>query len=522
MKAPYIIFWKGLIATVLLFCHVFTFAQAPDIIWQKCLGGATDDYARSIQQTTDGGYIVAGTFSLWYVNMPGNNVDRNFGIVKLDANSNIAWQKSLGGIGVESASSIQQTSDGGYIVAGVSNSIDGDVTENHGWLDYWIVKLDANGNITWQKSLGGSGYDGASTIQQTADGGYIVAGVSNSIDGDVTGNHGHDDFWIVKLDANGLITWQKSLGGSSSDGISSIQQTVDGGYIAAGYSISIDGDLTGINNIGKYWIVKLDVNGNITWQKKLGGSGSDGANSIQQTADGGYIVAGLSDSNDGDVTGNHGMADFWIVRLDANGLIVWQKSLGGSSNDRANSIQQTSDGGYIVAGSSISNDGDVTGNHGSYDCWIIQLDANGNIAWQKSLGGSGADYTSDILETADGGYIAAGYSISIDGDVTGNHGLQDYWIVKLGKNTGVSTNPIFEDVLLYPNPNTGSFLVEGIQEEDYPLDIAVLDINGRAVYQQKYSSYQEQLTLDLQIPKGVYLLQLGNEKGVTHQKFVVE
>jgi hypothetical protein len=193
---------------------------------------------------------------------------------------------------------------------------------------------------------------------------------------------------------------------------------------------------------------------------------------------------------------------------------------GGTGADFAYSIQQTSDGGYIVAGASNSTDGDVTGNHGGTDYWIVQLDANGNITWQKSLGGGNDERSSAIQETTDGGYIIAGSSYS--GDVTGNHGNRDYWIVKLGKNTGVSTNPIFEDVLLYPNPNTGSFLLEGIKEQAYPLDIAVLDINGRAVYQQKYSSYQEQLTLDLQIPKGVYLLQLENEKGVTHQKFVVE
>jgi hypothetical protein len=325
MKAPYIIFWKGLIATALLFCHVLTFAQAPDIIWQRSLGGTTNNVAWSVQQTTDGGYVVSGSLFFWNITTTGYGLwDPNCGIVKLDANGNITWQISLGGGMEEHGKSIQQTSDGGYIVAGPSNAMGHNFSYN-----YWIVKLDANGNIAWQKTLGGTGYDVANSIQQTSDGGYIVAGLITSIDGDVTGNHGEEDAWIVKLDANGNIVWQKSLGGSGFDRIYSIQQTVDGGYIAAGNSSSIDGDLTGINNIGTYWIVKLDANGNITWQKKLGGSGSDGANSIQQTADGGYIVAGVSDSNDGDVTGNHGDYDYWIVRLDANGLIVWQKSLGG-------------------------------------------------------------------------------------------------------------------------------------------------------------------------------------------------
>ena len=285
----------------------------------------------------------------------------------------IEWQKSLGGTGFDYASSIQETSDGGYIVAGRSTSNDGDVTGNHGGYDFWVVKLDINGNITWQKSLGGSNVDYAFSIQETSDNGYIVAGRSSSNDGDVTGNHGSDDFWIVKLDINGNITWEKSLGGTGTESALSIQQTLDGGYIVAGRSTSNDGDLTG--NYGGYdiWIVKLDINANITWQKSLGGTGAEYANSIQETSDGGYIVAGYSQSNDGDVTANNGSFDFWIIKLDVNGNITWEKSLGGSDFDSAHSIHQTTDGGYIVAGSSLSNDGDVTVNYGNNDCWIVKF-----------------------------------------------------------------------------------------------------------------------------------------------------
>ncbi|MCL2009110.1 MAG: flagellin, partial [Synergistaceae bacterium] len=184
--------------------------------------------------------------------------------------------------------------------------------------------------IEWQRSLGGSGYEGASSIQQTADGGYIVAGSSNSTDGDVSGNHGGYDYWIVELDANGDIEWEKSLGGSGLDSASSIQQTADGGYIVAGFSYSTDNDVSGNHGVRDYWIVKLTVNGDIEWEKSLGGTNYDQAFSIQQTADGGYIVAGYSDSNNVDVSGNHGGSDYWIVKLTANGVIEWQRSLGGS------------------------------------------------------------------------------------------------------------------------------------------------------------------------------------------------
>ncbi|MDR2458041.1 MAG: hypothetical protein LBD41_06140, partial [Clostridiales Family XIII bacterium] len=190
-------------------------------------------------------------------------------------------------------------------------------------------------NIEWQKSLGGSQYDSAFFIQQTSDGGFIIAGTGTSNDCDVTGNHGDDEYWIVKLDSLGTIQWQKSLNGSFGNYANSIQLTSDGGYIIAVYSNSNDGDVTGNHGSYDYSIVKLNSLGTIQWQKSLGGSNHDSANSIQQTSDGGFIIAGQSESNDGDVTGNHGSQDYWIVKLDSLGTIQWQKSLGGSEYDWA-------------------------------------------------------------------------------------------------------------------------------------------------------------------------------------------
>jgi hypothetical protein len=300
--------------------------------------------------------------------------------------------------------------------------------------------LDPNGILQWQKSYGGSGWDRANSIQETTDGGYIVAGWSSSNDGDVSGNiYFSDNYWIVKLDVNGIIQWQRTFGGDSGGGgTTSIQQTSDGGYIVAGFYTDNGGDVTGNHGQFDYWIVKIDAFGILQWQKSLGGSVEDYANSIQQTSDGGYIVAGQSNSNDGDVTGNHGEPDYWIVKLDPNGIIQWQKSLGGSSWDQASAIQQTTDGGYLVTGSSSSNDGDVTGNHGDGDLWVVKLDLNGNIEWQKSYGGSGGEGAHSIQETSDGGYIVAGYSNSNDGDVSGNHGDGDLWVVKLNSTSSIS------------------------------------------------------------------------------------
>ncbi|MDR0647870.1 MAG: InlB B-repeat-containing protein [Synergistaceae bacterium] len=411
----------------------------PGIQWQRSLGGSSYEVARSIQQTSDGGYVVAGISQSNDGDISGNHGSYDCWVAKLDAGGNIVWQKSLGGSNSDAAYAIQQTSDGGYIVAGISQSNDGDVSGNHGSNDYWVVKLDAGGNIVWQKSLGGSNGDIAYSIQQTSDGGYIVAGMSFSNNGDITGHHGIRDCWVVKLDTGGTIEWEKSLGGSGYDDAHSIQQTSDGGYIVAGISDSNDGDVTGNHGNWDYWIVKLNAGGTIVWQKSLGGSGNDLAYAIDQTGDGGYVIAGQSESTDGDVSGNHGDMDYWVVRLDASGNIQWQKSLGGSDNDQAHSIRQTSDGGYIVAGYSQSTDGDVSGNHGDTDYWVVKLDASGNTQWQKSLGGSDSEMTQSIQQTGDGGYIVAGSSNSIDGDVIGNHGDHDYWIVKLYSDTHTVT-----------------------------------------------------------------------------------
>jgi gliding motility-associated-like protein len=357
----------------------------------------------------------------------------------------IQWQKTFGGSLYEVAYCIEQTSDGGYIVAGEAGSTNGDVTGNHGgYLDVWVIKLDSLGNLQWEKCFGGSGVDRAFSIQQTPDGGYIFAATTDSNDGDVSGNHGAEDLWVVKLNNLGMIQWQKCLGGIYDDyvgeGDRSITFTSDGGYIVVGlFSDNVSNPIPGYHGAGDLWVVKLDGLGTFQWEKFYGGSNHDGAHAVQQTSDGGYIVVGYTISNDDQVSGYHGGEDIWVVKINNIGSLEWQKCLGGSNQEIGYAVQQTSDGGYIVSGFTTSNDIDVTGYHNTSvnveDSWIVKINNSGIIQWQKCLGGSGIENAQSIKSTPDGGYIVGAVTTSapLNGDVECNHSeyQYDYWILKL-------------------------------------------------------------------------------------------
>lgn len=294
----------------------------------------------------------------------------------LTAQPTIEWEKSYGGSGFETLFSMQGTADGGYILAGTSVSNDGDLTINKGLGDYWIVKIDSVGTLEWQKSYGGSENDEAYSVQQTTDGGYIVAGMSNSIDGDINDHNGSvtvSDYWVLRLDNLGNIIWKKSYGGFAADKAYAVRQTTDGGFIVAG------------DSGGNYWIVKLDASGTVQWDKLLGGNGFDVAYSVQQTTDGGYVISGSTNSTDGDVSVSKGGLDYWVVKLDALGNIQWEKSYGGSDTDVAYTVKQAIDGGFIIAGNSSSTDGDLLNTTGISGAWVIKINNIGTLQWETRL-----------------------------------------------------------------------------------------------------------------------------------------
>ncbi len=497
---------KHILIVIACLVSLITLAQ-PDIAWQKSFGGSEDDQARSIKQTADGGYIVVGLTRSNDGDVSDNNISaRSIWVVKLDASGNLQWEKSYGGNDYEEANEIQQTSDGGYIVIGSSKSIDF-IGTNIGDQDIIIFKLDTNGDYIWGKRFGGTGLDSGYSIKQTTDGGYIASGKVN-----YPGNLAN--LWVAKLDVNGDIAanWSNTqFYGVNNEVALSVNQTTDGGYIVAGTA-----DFDTGNNMD-FWIFKLDATSNVVWQNTYGGSGIEWARDVQQTSDGGYMIVGSTASNDGDVSNNYGQSDFWVLKLDVSGNIEWEKNYGGSQFDVAFSVQQTADGGYVIAGETSSDDNDVSGNPGSniYDYWVIKITATGVLSWQTCLGGSSNDFGKSIQQTSDNGFIVTGQAFSNNWDVSGNNGRYDFWVVKLSPETlAVSLNSIDPALVIYPNPVKHKIYIK----TDLNIsNLALYDAIGKQVLSQKTIKV---INVD-HLETGLYLLKIETDKGSIIKKIII-
>lgn len=359
--------------------------------WAKTYGGSEFDLGCSIRETWDGGWVVAGSTASL------GEGENDIWVLKLDSDGEIAWQKTYGGSGNDYANCIELTMDGGYIVAGTTYSF------GAGGSDAWLLKLDGDGESIWQKAYGGGSYDYATAIE-VVSWGYIVAGNTFSF-GD-----GDSNIWVMALVSDGEIAWEKTYGGDGFDSAFSIRQTDDWGYLIAGETFSFG---QGENDL---WLLKLDFQGEIVWQKTYGASGFDWPFRLQLTEDGGCIIAGNTFSS------GAGEDDIWVMKFDGQGQISWQKTYGGTGFDWPASIQPTSDGGYVVAGGTYSFGG------GQDDLWIIKLKANGDIAWQKTYGDSGSDYGTVIQQTPDDGYAVVGVTSSFGA------GKEDLWVLKIDSN----------------------------------------------------------------------------------------
>ncbi len=517
-------FKPGFLRAVLLLIMKIPFfvsAQAPSIVWEHSLGGEGIDMASCVQQTLDGGYIISGTSYSTSGDIDNHLGDGDCWIVKLDASGGIMWQKSYGGSEFDNAKSVKEISDGGYVFAGITASNNRDVVGFHGLGDAWVVKIDNSGNILWSKCLGGTDIEMASAIELTGDGGFIIAGYTQSSDGDVTGYHGGEgkDFWVVRLNDTGGVQWQKTYGGTKNDIAYDIISTTDGGYIVGGYAQSTDGDVILNMGMADAWVLKLDDTGGIQWQKTYGGTNVEVATSLRQTLDGGYIIGCQTFSNDGDIISNHGEADVWLIKVDDTGAVVWNKTYGGSTDDNIGAIQITKDNGYIIGGSTASHDGDVTGMHDTTDYWVVKLDEMGSIEWNKCLGGSLFDFGTYIVQCADSTYVVVGTSSSTDEDISGGHGLQDYWVVKLGEATNVTT--LTHDIVkVYPTLTNRNIYLDMPPEYEYAT-ITFMNVMSQIVPFNITGQLRKTIELPPELTEGLYILRIQNESHQLVYKILV-
>ncbi len=380
-------------------------ALAQDTLWTKTYGGSNDEDGCCVRQTQDGGYIVAGYTSSYGAG--GGDVY----LIKTNSQGDTLWTRTYGGSGGDGAHSVQQTEDEGYIVAGNTSSY------GAGLIDVYLIKTNPQGDTLWTRTYGGSEEEYCFSVQQTQDGGYIVAGYTSSYGAGGTG------VYLIKTNSQGDTLWTRTYGGSSDDAGRSVQQTQDGGYIVAGATKSYGAGYYSI------YLIKTNPQGDTTWTKTYGGSELDIALSVQQTQDGGYIVAGYTRSNGAESD------DMYLIKTNSQGDTLWTRTYGGSSGDVTYSVQQTQGGEYIMAGYTYSYGA------GGGDVYLIKTNSQGDTLWTRTYGGSDNEYGHSVQQTEDGGYIVSGITWSYGA------GSSDVYLIKV-KEGGISTI-----ILLDPDPN---------------------------------------------------------------------
>ena len=371
----------------------------PNEDWNKTFGGLESDRGDCIQQTSDGGYIVTGC-TVSYGNGNGD-----VWLIKTDENGSEEWANTYGGSGHDYGLSVQQTTDNGYILTG------GTTSYGAGSRDIWLIKTDENGNEEWSKTFGGENFESGESVQQTIDGGYFITGITLSF------GNGYSDVWLIKTDSNGNMEWNNTIGGFHYDyGWSGIQSS-DGGYVIVGRTESYGA------GHGDFWIIKTDGQGFEIWDETYGTNGYESAHSVQETTEGGYIIAGFTNSY------GAGWYDVWLIKMSSVGSKEWERTFGGLGGDTCSSVYQTSDGGFIIAGGTYSY------GEGDSDVWLIRTDMVGEEKWNKTFGGENYDYAESVQQTTDGGFILTGRTSSF------GSGDNDIWLLKIERDNNPPYKP---------------------------------------------------------------------------------
>lgn len=527
---------KKLLTTTLLTVSCVTVLSAQDILWEKSYGGKHAEYLYEAIPTPDYGFILAGS-SVSGKN--GNKEELNKGdldywVWKMDEHGNLDWQKSFGGNQTDLLQSIALTNDGGFILGGTSASDKGsDKTEAcKGQEDFWVIKLNAKGQELWQRTIGGSGMEKLLSIAPTRDGGYILGGSSSSdqlksttgvLDpfGKSENSKGNLDFWVVKLDKNGTIAWQKTIGGRYMDELRSIHEIQSGGYILGGYSNSpVSGNKTEENpGLGDYWVVQLDEQGEIVWQKVYGGEQDDNLTALIPTQDGGYLLGGSSNSEPGHVKtkSNGSGTDFWVVKLDETGGIVWQQTYNYGKKDILTSLIENPDGSFLIGGyaqSEVEKSGSnplvsPKDKEGINDYIALKIKADGEELWSKTVGSKGDEVLKKVLETRDGGYLLCGTSNgNVSRDKKTAKGGNDFWVVKLKDKDKEEQ----ERISLEAVPNPTEYFTNVIVSFEYAKGTATLyDLSGRTI---RSASINGEKTIPMELthlPTGIYVIEIKTD-----------
>ncbi len=520
---------KPKICLALPCCAMFfgSVLHAQDILWEKSYGGKHAEYLFDAQPTPDYGFILAGS-SL--SKKTGNktddgNGDLDYFLWKMDEKGELDWQKSFGGTGADLLQSVRLTRDGGFILAGTSDSPKGEHKKDDGFgkEDFWIIKMNAKGGEQWQRTIGGSGQELLQSVVPTSDGGYLLAGTSSSSKsaklnsgqpdpyGKSEPNFGNLDYWIVKLDGEGKMEWQKTFGGLYSDQLRSAVQTRDGGYLLGGSSNSpASGNKTEkCYGMSDYWVIKLNAEGDLEWQKVYGGEGDDQLQAVLQSKDGSFLLAGSSSSG---ATGNKNASngkgtDFWLLKVDASGEIQWQKTYDIGNTDLLTSLEENRDGTLLLGGHAQSET-HVTkkkDREGINDYIAIKTDDKGEEQWTQTVGSNGEDILRKVIETRDGGYILAGTSMgSPSRDRYSGQGRNDFWVVKLKDKRKKEEKK--NPIEAYPNP-TLHYTNVLVGYEFQKGTATVYDLSGRQL--QHFEITDRTVPVDLGgMPEGIYIIEI--------------
>lgn len=519
---------KPLVFTALVFLtSLNSISQEPALLWERAYGGTQDEELNSLIKLSNGNFLVgASTESHNGDIQSGNFQSMDIWVYEISPSGEIIWEKTYGGSDSDYCYSVLQDTDSTFMVAGMTSSSDGDInSEFKGERDLWFFRINQENDIIWEKTMGGSKLEEGSVLIKANDGEILVGANTNSSDGDVEyPNKGNYDYWVFKYDSAGEIKWQKTYGGSGRDVLYDLCCSPDSGYLLCGYTRSNDGDIQS-GNEGDYdiWLVKIDNEGNLLWERTYGGSSYDAPRQVLPLTDG-YLIAGYTDSDNVDIqSGNHGQRDVWVLKIDKDGKLLWEKTYGGLGIDYLNSAVQAENGEFILGCTSESDDGDHSyPNYGELDIWVVGINSSGDITFDKKSGGSELDVCTAVVVNDLNSLMIGGYTFSNNLDIqSGNHGGKDNWIFQLQLDGVIDNleNVSYDYCFVHPNPAKEYIRITS-EKNSFEACFSIFNSNGRLMLKRKVSGNEDINIQSLQ--PGLYLYKIDEGNKTITGKVIIE